>query len=143
MTPVMGHRRRAKLFGIGALLVGAGCGGALFAQPGDAGQIIESDDPAALPPPERWDCAIIEPEYRAWLADGQGAQEYRYVGKTYRDAATGSLYRWDDWLAWRSQAACAPVAGIPADRVAVGTALTALGAGVLLASSGANAKSPG
>lgn len=134
---------RRSLSILASLTLGTGLGGAVLAQSAEEDRVIESTEPGALPPPAAWRCEVIEPEYSAWLASGQEAEDFRLAGKTWHDAETGSVYDWQDWLAWRSRTECTKGAAIPTDRIAIGAALSALGAGVLLASNGANAKSPG
>ena len=141
LAMIRGHLRAFLCLTV--LAIAAGGGGALVAQADAPMPAIDSSDPAALPRPEEWTCALIEPEYREWRRQGHPAGSFRFAGRTYRDVTTGELYDWEDWLAWHRRAACDRRALPPADRMAVATALTALGAGVLVASSGANAKSPG
>lgn len=115
------------------------------------GAVIPSDAEDALDRPELWDCTRILPEYRRWLEEGNAPESWKYVGKTYRDSATGGNYDWQDWLEWAAQRKCdvgplveeqfLPLAFTPLSGV-IGGLISAAGAGGLLASGG-NADSPG
>ena len=125
-----------------ALLCGTGA--VLAAQDAAAGNVVPSTQANALPPPAEWRCDLIRPEYAAYLAAGNEAENWRYAGPLYRDVESGELYAWEDWLAWEETAGCA-AAATPAisGRTAIGAAIAALGTGLLVSSNGANAKSPG
>ena len=77
--------------------------GGAVAQPADP---IPSTADGALDIPELWDCDRIEPEYAQWLEDGNAPEDWRYVGKTYRDVEDDELYSWQDWLDWADNAGC-------------------------------------
>ena len=60
---------------------------------------------AMLPPPE-WNCERYVAEYRQFLADGNDADQWRFVGKRYRSDNDGQFYDWAMWLAWEKDAGC-------------------------------------
>lgn len=126
-----------------AISIGAAAGvSAQMAKEGEAA-VVSSTDAGALPPPAEWRCDLIRPEYADWLTAGNTAQDWRYAGATYRDADSGDLYDWGDWLAWAETADCASQGWMPSGRAAIGVAIGGLGAALLVSSNGANAKSPG
>ena len=123
-------------------------GTVLVAQETNGEAVVDSTDPAALPPPSEWRCDLIRPDYARYLEAGNAPDAWRYVGPTYRDTADGALYSWDDWLAWEQQANCtAALADVPGGlttgHAAVGAAVAGLGTALLVSGNGANAKSPG
>ena len=123
-------------------------GSILAAQDATGDTVIVSSDPAALPPPDAWQCDRIRAEYMRFLEAGNAAGDWRYAGPTYRDSADGELYTWDDWLAWERRAGCAAAlagrkGGLTTGHAAVGAAVAGLGAALLVSGKGANAKSPG
>ena len=136
--------RKSALLVAASLSLVAG-GAAVWAQ-GTGGDVISSQEADALDEPETWSCDRIGPEYSRWLDEGNSPDSWRYVGKTYRDANTGELYNWQDWLEWADENSCgiAPVEEILPFAPLIAPAITALGAGGLLASSsGARPMSPG
>ena len=128
----------------------AATAGLLFAVSGaaqDAGvDAIASDTAGALDVPGQWNCSRIRPEYSDWIDAGKSPESWRYVGKTYRDAQTGNLYTWQDWLSWAESAGCFAgytPEGVPNANVLIGGAITAFGAGLIAVQGGSGPKSPG
>ena len=134
-----------------AVLALAGAG-VVTAQAGLAQSELEpvaSDREGALLPPDRWDCSVYVQEYRAFLEDGNAPEDWRFVGRRYRDIVDGTIYDWDDWLAWEAQNGCAATAGDGngfGGMTAVGIVGGLLVTGAIAAGGGgdgAPAKSPG
>lgn len=134
-----------------AVLALAGAG-VVTAQAGLAQSELEpvaSDREGALLPPDRWDCSVYVQEYRAFLEDGNAPEDWRFVGRRYRDIVDGTIYDWDDWLAWEAQNGCAAAAGDGngfGGMTAVGIVGGLLVTGAIAAGGGgdgAPAKSPG
>ncbi len=145
------HGKRGTALCAGFVLVAIGAAAGLSAQMVEGGDavLVSSAEAGALPPPSQWRCDQVRPEYSEWLAAGNTAQDWRYAGATYRDAANGEVYDWGDWLRWAQSADCAPYGAqesrgwMTGGRAAVGAAIGGLGAALLVMSNGANAKSPG
>lgn len=113
--------------------------------------VIASDTEGALPVPEEWDCLLILPEYENYLDSGNAPEDWRYVGKTYKNVESNQNYDWNDWLRWADDSGC-QVGALVNDQflalpAAVGSGLGAvvgfLGAGLIAAVGGEQAKSPG
>lgn len=116
-------------------------------------QVISSAETGALEAPEEWDCDRYSREYREWLDTGNDPQDWRFAGKRYRAASDGDLYDWQDWLDWAEDRGCiGPVyaeaqgggGGLFGDGMTgVGLVVGLLSTGIIAASGGENAKSPG
>lgn len=115
-------------------------GGSAVAQQAEP---IPSNAAGALEAPEYWDCDRIRPEYSEYLEDGNAPEEWRYVGQNYRDVSDDRIYTWQDWLDWADEAGCA--AGYVEARpgVAIGLLMGFFGAGLIAATGGERAISPG
>ena len=120
---------------------------------GEQDDAISSSAEGALAVPEDWDCDIYSEEYREWLEAGNDPQDWRFAGKSYRAANDGDLYNWQDWLDWSEEQGC--LAAVFADPQSAGGGLFGdgmtgvglvtgfLATGLIAASGGENAKSPG
>ena len=118
-----------------------------------ASAVILSTEVGAMAVPEMWDCDLYAEEYRTWLEDGNDADDWRFAGNTYRAANDGDLYVWQDWLDFAEDQGCPPIVvmgpqgpmnGLFADGMTgIGIVSGALGTGLIAASGGENAKSPG
>ena len=123
-------------------------GGSTLAQSKEA---IHSDEKGALPAPNEWECEIILPEYQAYLDEGNPASEWQFVGKTYYDGKARQYYDWGDWLEWVKTSGCdvGPLVtdqflALPfAGQGVVGGLISFFGGGLVAASTGSEAISPG
>ena len=107
---------------------------------------ISSETPGALDARSNWDCTKIRPEYSDWLDAGNAPASWRHVGKTYRDAETGELYNWQDWLDWAEDAGCFAgytTQGTLPPNALIGGAITVFGASLIAIHNGSGPKSPG
>ena len=133
-----------------ALIVGLGLGSSAFllsigvaAQPAsqDGDTIVWTGEGEGLEPPRLWDCSRIAPEYRAWLEADNAPQDWKFAGKTYREAGDERSYDWSEWLNWyeRSCALGAPLAegsaaGSGGNGLGIAANVAALGGFVALSS---------
>ena len=132
-APSGGSSMRGTIPILIAVAAASGWGASGFAQDGGEAA-IPSDYPGALDVRSDWDCTKIRPEYSEWLDAGNAPASWRHVGKTYRDAESGELYNWQDWLDWAEDAGC--FAGYTAQgaiqpNALIGGAITVFGASLI------------
>lgn len=111
---------------------------------------ISSASEGALEAPEDWDCDRYQDEWSDWIEAGNAPAAWRFSGNTYRAASDGDLYTWADWLDWAEDNGCLAGAYLQPDAgggfgstTAIGLVAGFFATGLIAASGGENAKSPG
>ena len=97
---VVAMKEKFVITGIVIFIAGALVAGLSMSVVAQGDQTIASTELGALPSPATWECNEIAPEYQLWLDDGNPPEQWKYVGKLYRDVADNSFYDWNVWLAW-------------------------------------------
>ncbi|QPC98143.1 hypothetical protein [Qipengyuania soli] len=129
--------------------IGVGAYGFLFGDEVSAARdgTISSSTEGALDPPELWTCERIYPEYKAYLDAGNAPEAWIHVGKVYRDANSGKIYTWRNWIDWANVSNCGGDALLAKPEMSssewLGLAIPQFGVGLVAAERGSGPKSPG